>query len=116
MSVVVFGINHRTAPLEIRETLWLSSDEVRSVITDFKAHYFSECFLVSTCNRTELYGVIDEKVTPSPAHVLAELQKRFLTMKAVSVVRECGRIPGGEVLAGSASSEALECGQGQRME
>ncbi len=88
MSVVVFGINHRTAPLEIRETLWLSSDEVRSVITDFKAHYFSECFLVSTCNRTELYGVIDEKVTPSPAHVLAELQKRFLTMKAVSVVRE----------------------------
>ena len=57
MNLVAVGINHRTAPLEIREKLWMSSDEIRNAVTALKGKPFSECFIVSTCNRTELYGV-----------------------------------------------------------
>ncbi len=57
MNLVAVGINHRTAPLEVREKLWMSSDEIRAAVAALKGKPFSECFIVSTCNRTELYGV-----------------------------------------------------------
>ena len=57
MNLVAVGINHRTAPLEVREKLWMSSDEIRNAVAALKGKPFSECFIVSTCNRTELYGV-----------------------------------------------------------
>jgi glutamyl-tRNA reductase len=56
-NIVVIGINHRTAPLNVREKLWFSSDEIREILPVLKSKWFSECFLVSTCNRTELYGI-----------------------------------------------------------
>ena len=37
--------------------MWLSADEVRSALAQLKDRYFQECVLVSTCNRTELYGI-----------------------------------------------------------
>ena len=57
MNLVAVGINHRTAPLEVREKLWMSSDEIRNAVAALKGKFFSECFIVSTCNRTELYGM-----------------------------------------------------------
>ncbi|MBI4427929.1 MAG: glutamyl-tRNA reductase [Ignavibacteriales bacterium] len=57
MNLVTIGINHRTAPLEVREKLWYSADELRSVLSVIRDRWFSECFVVSTCNRTEVYGI-----------------------------------------------------------
>ena len=57
MNLVAVGINHRTAPLEVREKLWMLSDEIRNAVAALKGKFFSECFIVSTCNRTELYGM-----------------------------------------------------------
>lgn len=57
INIVAIGINHRTAPLNVREKLWFSADEIRRILPMLKEKWFSECFLVSTCNRTELYGV-----------------------------------------------------------
>jgi len=57
MDLLVIGINHRTAPLEVREKLWLSAEEVRSALPQLRQQWFSECFVVSTCNRTEIYGI-----------------------------------------------------------
>ncbi|MGA7162291.1 MAG: glutamyl-tRNA reductase [Bacteroidota bacterium] len=67
MNLVAVGINHRTAPLEVREKLWMSSDEIRSAVATLKGKPFSECFIVSTCNRTELYGVYNNGDTASDA-------------------------------------------------
>ncbi len=55
MNFYSLGINHRTAPLEVRERLWFSEQETRDALSDLKADRFPECVLVSTCNRTELY-------------------------------------------------------------
>ncbi|MGA9363213.1 MAG: glutamyl-tRNA reductase [Bacteroidota bacterium] len=51
------GVSHRTAPIDVRERLWLSEEEVRAVLLKLQASFFKECVVMSTCNRTELYGV-----------------------------------------------------------
>jgi glutamyl-tRNA reductase len=82
MNLFVIGINHRTAPLEIREKFWLSTEEKRRLIRTCKEKFFSECFVVSTCNRTELYGITDDLYRPGPVSTrLEELQEYFITMK-----------------------------------
>jgi glutamyl-tRNA reductase len=59
MNLHSIGISHHTAPLEVREKMWLSDDEIRAALPRLKEqHHMEECVLVSTCNRTELYGVV----------------------------------------------------------
>ncbi len=55
-TLFAFGINHRTAPVEIREKLHLRDDEIASFLGELKGS-LSECLVLSTCNRTEIYGV-----------------------------------------------------------
>jgi glutamyl-tRNA reductase len=57
MNIYCLGINHRTAPIEIREKLWFSAGEVPAVLAALKEGAMTECALVSTCNRTEFYYV-----------------------------------------------------------
>ncbi len=57
MNLFSIGISHHTAAVEVRERMWLSTDEARQAVTLLKERFFDECMLVSTCNRTELYGV-----------------------------------------------------------
>ena len=56
MLVVVTGISHKTAPLELREKLALDTDAALRVGRDLLAHAGAcEAVALSTCNRTELY-------------------------------------------------------------
>lgn len=57
MNFITLGINHRTAPVEVREKIWFSIEEIKSFLPVLKEKYFRECVLISTCNRTELYGI-----------------------------------------------------------
>jgi glutamyl-tRNA reductase len=50
------GINHKTAPLEVREKMSISDERLPEILNRFK-NDLAECMIVSTCNRTELYGV-----------------------------------------------------------
>ncbi|HAL54915.1 MAG TPA: glutamyl-tRNA reductase [Bacteroidetes bacterium] len=72
MNLVCIGISHHTAPLELRERLWFSNDEIRATLPVLKSAGFDECVLFSTCNRTELYAFSDEDNGRS------EFLKRFL--------------------------------------
>lgn len=51
-----FGINHNTAPLEVRERLYIHEDEIPALLSLLK-ETLAECVILSTCNRTEIYGV-----------------------------------------------------------
>ncbi len=85
MNIVAVGINHRTAPLEIREKVWYSDDEIRAAVVDLKSNVFSECFLVSTCNRTELYGITKNGTPTDENGALIDQLKDFLiTSKSAS--------------------------------
>ncbi len=54
MPIIVVGVNHHTAPVEIREKLAFSPDEINQAL-EALGNITSERVLVSTCNRTELY-------------------------------------------------------------
>jgi glutamyl-tRNA reductase len=56
----VTGINHRSAPVDIREKFHVSSEILPELLDRFKG-VLKECMILSTCNRTELYGVIDNE-------------------------------------------------------
>jgi glutamyl-tRNA reductase len=61
MALVMCGVNHRTAPVELRERLALdrdaTSDWLRRAAEETT---LSEIVILSTCNRTEVYGVAEE--------------------------------------------------------
>jgi glutamyl-tRNA reductase len=50
------GINHKTAPIEVREQIYVHENETRSLLAELKKTLV-ECVVLSTCNRTEIYGV-----------------------------------------------------------
>lgn len=79
MNLLCIGISHHTAPLDVRERLWFSKDELRRTLPLFKPFGASECVLFSTCNRTELYILTEDgKIEPD------ELKKFLITQKSAS--------------------------------
>ena len=51
-----FGLNHKTASIEVREKLYIHEHEVPALLSLLK-ETLAECVILSTCNRTEIYGV-----------------------------------------------------------
>jgi len=61
MPLIALGINHNTAPVEIRERLSFSDQELGPVLHELSAlPGVQEVAVLSTCNRTEIYGSLDE--------------------------------------------------------
>ena len=61
-KLAVFGMNHKTAPLEVREHVALSSDEVRRLLQQAGQQPGLESLAVlSTCNRTEMLAVLSDR-------------------------------------------------------
>ena len=59
-SLFVAGLNHRTAPLEVREQLAFEEDKLREILVDLHAAgILTELMIVSTCNRVEVYGIAE---------------------------------------------------------
>ena len=59
MNVLVVGLNHNTAPVEVREKLALGSWQLKEVLISLFDHV-PEGIILSTCNRTEVYTLADE--------------------------------------------------------
>jgi len=58
MNIIVVGLSHHTAPLEIREKLAFESNGIESPLRELTAlPDISEGIIVSTCNRVEVYAV-----------------------------------------------------------
>jgi glutamyl-tRNA reductase len=51
------GISHHTAALDVRERMWFTQEEARTALRRLADEHFGEAVLVSTCNRTEFYGI-----------------------------------------------------------
>lgn len=60
MSLVTIGMNHNTASLDIREKFAVDKDESQRILKKLHSMpLINEAFLLSTCNRTELYCEMD---------------------------------------------------------
>jgi glutamyl-tRNA reductase len=60
VSVVVIGLNHRTAPLDLLERTAIDEARLPKILHDLCARqHLSEAVVLSTCNRTEVYAVAE---------------------------------------------------------
>lgn len=61
MHILVVGLNYKTAPVEIREKLTFQPNELADAMKQLKEQKsILENVIVSTCNRTEIYAVVDQ--------------------------------------------------------
>jgi glutamyl-tRNA reductase len=61
MHIIVVGLNYQTAPVEIRERLAFAESDLSSAMLELKGRKsILENMIVSTCNRTEVYAVVDQ--------------------------------------------------------
>jgi glutamyl-tRNA reductase len=77
MAVWTLGLNHRTAPIDLRERFAFASDQLvlslQGLRRSFATH--KEVAILSTCNRTEIYCAGDEVQWPQTLRWLAETGK-----------------------------------------
>jgi glutamyl-tRNA reductase len=56
MSLVVIGISHKTAPVELREKISFPREQLEGVLSEVRGKAPGEVAILSTCNRTEIYA------------------------------------------------------------
>lgn len=78
MKLIALSINHRTSTVELRETLHLSEQEIIDNISLLKNGILKEGLIISTCNRTEIYGLPFNNISND------DLRKFLLQRKNVS--------------------------------
>jgi glutamyl-tRNA reductase len=73
MSLVVLGLNHRTAPIEVRERIVFDAERLPVALASLRAlPGVQEALIVSTCNRTEIYCVGGDGADPFAAWLTAQ--------------------------------------------
>jgi len=61
----LLGLNHTTAPLEVREKLAFNAQQQAAALAQFRQKFSSsEMILISTCNRVEMYAATDAQGEP----------------------------------------------------
>src|SRR5690242_4767601 len=75
MEIVLVGLNHRTAPVEVRERVSFNAEQSRRAAEELRARgILEETLVLSTCNRSEVYGV-----PPESSHECAPGLSTFLS-------------------------------------
>ena len=105
MAILAYGINYRTAPIELRERMAFPEDLLGAALTDVTKAVpeVSEAVILSTCNRTEVYcaaaaanelGVI-EWLSQHRAVPVAEIQNAAYTHWDQDAARHLIRVAAG---------------------
>ena len=75
MEIVLVGLNHRTASVEVREKVSFSAEQARRAADELRSRgILEETLVLSTCNRSEVYGV-----PPESSHECAPGLSSFLS-------------------------------------
>jgi glutamyl-tRNA reductase len=73
--VALLGCNHRTAPLELRERVAFTTEQALDAAMQLRSRgILQEAVVISTCNRSELYGVPADTTAP-----ITDVLEDFLT-------------------------------------
>ena len=74
MHLKVLGINHRTAPIEVREKFSVNKDAIRHGLENLDDYDgLNEAVILSTCNRSEIYAVTADDCEASIYNFLNDL-------------------------------------------
>ncbi len=116
MNIVVVGLSHKTALVEVREKLSISEAQIENAIATLKGYpHIEEIAIISTCNRLEIYGValdieqgvkeISQFLAEKAKISLRELRPNLFTLLREDALRHLMRV--------SAGLESLVLGEGQ---
>ncbi|HXA51759.1 MAG TPA: glutamyl-tRNA reductase [Candidatus Acidoferrum sp.] len=65
MKLLITGVSHRTAPVEVRERLAFREEALPAALADLKSRDgVAEAVILSTCNRVEITVTTEDAVTP----------------------------------------------------
>lgn len=68
MNLILAGINHRTAPVEVRERMNISETRLAAALSDLVSREgIVEGLILSTCNRVEVIANAEPALDPEPA-------------------------------------------------
>jgi glutamyl-tRNA reductase len=89
MEIVLVGLNHRTAPVEVREKVSFNAEQARRAADELRSRgILEETLVLSTCNRSEVYGVPPEsshECAPGLSSFLSEFHAVRLEVLGVSL-------------------------------
>jgi len=104
MALVTLGINHRTAPVELRERVAFTPERMAEAFVELRAATgANEAAILSTCNRTELYLAGDDDCAPMVLRWLAgfhdldaaDLEQALYVHRDADAVRHMMRVAAG---------------------
>ena len=76
-TLSLIGINHKTAPIEVRERVAISREELPGATRALaEVPGVTECMIVSTCNRVEILAAVDAPNANSPTDGLTSFLHR----------------------------------------
>jgi glutamyl-tRNA reductase len=116
MNIVVVGLSHKTASVEVREKLSIPEAQIEEAIATLKGYpHIEEIAIISTCNRLEIYGVardieqgvkeISQFLADKAKISLRELRPNLFTLLREDALRHLMRV--------AAGLESLVLGEGQ---
>ena len=115
-SIILIGLNHKTAPVDIRECLAFSQDEIRDALNALRAlGVVEEAMLFSTCNRVELLITAREHLPAVEAakKFLARFKKLPLDAFESSLYQHQGEAAVRHVFRVAASLDSMVLGEPQ---
>lgn len=102
MPLVLVGLNHKTAPVDVREKVAFGPAQLAAALQDLAGPAGAqEGIIVSTCNRTELYCVVESGSAADPAawleqwHAQPGLQEHLYRLEGDAAVQHAFQVAAG---------------------
>lgn len=117
MEIVLVGLNHRTAPVEVRERVSFTAEQARRAAEELRTRgILEETLVLSTCNRSEVYGVPPEsshESAPGLSTFLSEFHSVRLEVLGVSLYHHYDREAVRHLFRVSAGLDSMMLGEAE---
>lgn len=117
MEIVLVGLNHRTAPVEVRERVSFTAEQARRAAEELRTRgILEETLVLSTCNRSEVYGVPPEsshESAPGLSTFLSEFHSVRLDVLGVSLYHHYDREAVRHLFRVSAGLDSMMLGEAE---
>jgi len=117
MEIVLVGLNHRTAPVEVRERVSFTAEQSRKAAEELRSRgILQETLVLSTCNRSEIYGVPPEsshECAPGLSSFLSEFHAVRADVLSVSLYHHYDRAAVRHLFRVSAGLDSMLLGEAE---
>jgi glutamyl-tRNA reductase len=84
MKLALVGVNHRTAPVDVREKLALRTEEIPFALESLQGRGIKEALVLSTCNRVEVLASVEDSYVADSLIESVVAIRRDLSAEALS--------------------------------